>query len=70
MITTGYHVVSISRLGVENGTPTFCEHCGRTIFNHAIIQSNANGNKYRVGLDCLQTLLKVGKPTVRQASLF
>lgn len=70
MEVKGYSVVSISRLGVENSTPTFCEHCGRTIFNSAIIKSNTTGNRYRVGLDCLQTLLKVGKPTYTQASLF
>lgn len=66
----GYSLVSVCKMGVENGTPTFCEHCGRTIFNFANIRSNLTGRQYRVGLDCMSTLLKVGKPTYHQASLF
>ena len=66
----GYHVISISHVGIANGMATFCEHCGRTIFNSAIIKSYDTGKKYRVGLDCMRTLLKVGKPTYRQESLF
>ena len=67
---TRYKVVSISRMGVENGTPTFCEHCGRMIFNFAILKSDQTGNHYRVGLDCMETLLKAGRPQYKQASLF
>lgn len=65
-----YQVVSISRMGIEKGSPTFCEHCGRTIFNFAIIKSDVTGQQYRVGLDCMHTLLEAGRPQYKQASLF
>lgn len=65
----GYRIISISRLGTENGTPTFCEHCGRMIFNYAIIQSRDTNNKYRVGLDCMHTLCQKCNPQATQLSL-
>ena len=65
----GYRVISISRTGVDGGNATFCEHCGRVIFNFAIIQSRATNNKYRVGLDCMHTLCKNNNPQATQLSL-
>lgn len=64
----GYRIISISRLGVENGTPTFCEHCGRVIFNFAIIQNRVNNNKSRVGLCCMHTLCEKNNPQPKQLS--
>ena len=68
IVMANYRVLYISRLGTENGTPTFCEHCGRLIFNFAVIQGTNNG-KYRVGLDCMRTLCKTGQPEARQLSI-
>lgn len=54
-----YELVSISKLGVENGTPLVCEDCGRTIFNQAYIKGKKDGITYCVGLTCVKKLLKI-----------
>lgn len=68
-MASGYRVISISRQGVNGGNATFCEHCGRVIFNFAIIQSRTSSKQYRVGLDCMHTLCKTDKPQAKQLSI-
>lgn len=63
---SGYSLVGKGRSDMI----TYCEHCGRAIINFANIKSNVTGKQYRVGLDCLSTLMKVSKPTYTQLSLF
>lgn len=65
----GYKVISISRTGIDGGNATFCENCGRTIFNFAIIRNMANNSKFRVGLDCMHTLCKKNNTQARQLSI-
>lgn len=57
----GYKVIEVHRTGVERGMATFCEHCGRVIFNFAILES-ATGYRLRTGLDCMTTLCKGNHP--------
>lgn len=65
MATGGYSLVGKGRSDMI----TYCEHCGRAIINFANIKSKDTGRQYRVGLDCLSTLMKVGKPTVTELSI-
>lgn len=39
-----------------------CEHCGRVIKNIAIIKSNITGDTMKVGLTCLEKIMKLNKP--------
>lgn len=54
-----YELVSMSKLGVENGTALTCEDCGRTIVNFAVIKGKTDGKSYTVGLTCVKKLLKI-----------
>ena len=55
---SGYQLISTGR----SDQATFCEHCGRVIIRFAYIKSRQTNREYRVGLDCMHTLCKVGQP--------
>lgn len=52
-----YSLLAIHRPGIESGSATACEHCGRAIVNTATI-ATSQGQHLTVGLDCLKTLMK------------
>lgn len=54
-----YELVSVSKLGIENGTALTCEDCGRTIVNFAVIKGKQDEKSYTVGLTCVKKLLKI-----------
>lgn len=55
--TQEYELVGICMQTVENGTPSTCDDCGRTIFNIATIRGKSDGKTYNVGLSCVKKLL-------------
>lgn len=66
-MATGYTLVSQGRSDMG----TFCQHCGRFIFNYAYVKSRFSGNMIRVGLDCMQALCNTGiKENRKQLKLF
>lgn len=58
-----YELVSVSKLGIENGTALTCEDCGRTIVNFAVIKGKSDGKSYTVGLTCVKKLLQIKQVT-------
>jgi len=62
-IMKGYTLISTGR----NDNGTFCQNCGRFIFNYAMIRSRAWGTQIRVGLECKDNLC--GKYEPKQLSI-
>lgn len=52
-----YELINVSKMGIANGTPLVCEHCGRVIFNIATLKGE-DGKEYSVGLTCLKKIIK------------
>jgi len=51
-----YTFKDLIRQNMETGTPSTCEHCGKTIFNIATLEGE-DRKQYKVGTSCVKTLL-------------
>ena len=61
-----YKLISIEYGELSSGMCNACDNCGQIIANIAIVESNT-GNKYGIGLDCLQTIINMSPNDKQQA---
>jgi formate dehydrogenase maturation protein FdhE len=56
--TNTYVYLGLTRGSIESGKLTSCDNCGKLITNMVQIADNKTGQRYTIGTDCSDTLVK------------
>ncbi len=61
-----YKLVSVESGKLSEHTAETCENCGQVISNVAVIKDDSD-KVYRIGLDCMQTIVNMSASDIQQA---
>ena len=66
-MSKSYRLIDIEYRGkLDIGTAESCENCGQIISNTAIVKDD-DGKTFRIGLDCMQTIVNMPASDIQQA---
>jgi hypothetical protein len=64
-MSKSYKLVSVEYGKLSEASAECCDNCGQLISNVAVVSDNTN--HYRIGLDCLQTIVNMSASDIQQA---